>query len=236
VQLQASQDKLRTSYDRIRDLGGRLLDAQEGERSRIARELHDDIGQKMAVLTIDLQLLSQSGAERPADAERLVIGALDRAQIVNKSVRALSHRLHPENLRLIGLVPALSRLQRDLSTADFAVTFSHDRVPEALPDDLRLCLFRIAQEALRNAAAHSRASEVSIRLTGMEDGLVLTIADNGIGFDVEAARTGIGLISMSERAEQVGAILQMQSRRGGGTQVEVSVPFQTATVKVSRAI
>jgi signal transduction histidine kinase len=70
----------------------------------------------------------------------------------------------------------------------------------------------------------------------MEDGLVLTIADNGIGFDVDAARTGIGLISMSERAEQVGAILQMQSRRGGGTQVEVSVPFQTATVKVSRAI
>jgi signal transduction histidine kinase len=236
VQLQASQHRLRTSYERIRDLGGRLLDAQEGERSRIARELHDDIGQKMAVLTIDLQLISQCGPGRLTDAARLANGALDRAQAVSRSVRALSHHLHPQNLRLIGLVPALSGLQRELSTVEVAVTFSHERVPASLPHDLTLCFFRIAQEALQNAVAHSRAGEVSIRLIGTEDGLILTVADNGIGFDVDAARPGIGLISMSERAEQVGATLQIRSRRGGGTHVEVSVPFQTALMEVGRVI
>jgi len=233
VQLQASQDKLRTSYERIRDLGGRLLDAQEGERSRIARELHDDIGQKMAVLTIDLQLLNQCGPERLTDAERLANGALNRAHAISKSVRALSHRLHPENLRLVGLVPALGGLQREFSTAEVAVTFSHDRVPASLPDDLTLCLFRVAQEAVRNAVAHSRAAEVSIRLIGTDDGLIMTVTDNGIGFDVDATRSGVGLISMNERAEQVGGTLQVRSRRGGGTHVEVSVPFRPAPVEVS---
>jgi signal transduction histidine kinase len=236
VQLQASQDKLRTSYERIRDLGGRLLDAQEGERSRIARELHDDIGQKMAVLTIDLQLLNQCGPARLTDAERLATGALNRAHAISKSVRALSHRLHPENLRLVGLIAALGRLQRELTTAEVAVTFSHDRVPASLPDDLTLCLFRVAQEAVRNAVAHSRAAEVSMRLIGTDDGLILTVADNGIGFDVDGKRSGVGLISMGERAEQVGGTLQVRSRRGGGTHVEVSVPFRPAPMEVSSVI
>jgi len=236
VQLQASQDRLRGSYDRIRDLGGRLLAAQESERSRIARELHDDIGQKMAVLSIDLQLLSRCAPTRPADAEKLATGAFDRIQAISKSVRALSHRLHPENLRLIGLVPALSRMQRDLTTAETTVTLSHEGVPPALPQDLAVCLFRIAQEALRNAIAHSHAREVAIRLVGTEEGLVLTVTDSGIGFDVDASRSGIGLISMSERAEQVGATLQIRSGRGGGTQVEVSVPFHAASMKMSAAI
>jgi signal transduction histidine kinase len=236
VQLRTSQENLRGSYDRIRDLGVRLLDAQEGERSRIARELHDDIGQKMAVLTIDLQLLSQRGAERPADADRLALGALDQAQAVSKSVRAMSHGLHPENLRLIGLVPALSRLQRELSTADVTVTFSPDCVPELLSPDLTLALFRIAQEAVKNAIAHSRAREVSIRLTGIEDGVVLTVADNGQGFDVAAARSGIGLISMGERAEQAGGVFHIRSKRGEGTHVEVRVPLHAEQMKASNVI
>ena len=190
----------------------------------------------MAVLTIDLQLLSQCGPDLRADAERLTTGALRRAEAVSKSVRVLSHRLHPENLRLIGLVPALSRLQRDLSTADVTVTFSHERVPAALPHDLTLCLFRIAQEALRNALAHSRAAVVSIRLNGTEDGVDLAVADNGVGFDVDAMRPGLGLVSMGERAEHIGATLQIRSKRGGGTHVEVSVPFQPANMKMSSVI
>jgi signal transduction histidine kinase len=235
MELRTSQERLRGSYDRIRDLGVRLLDAQEGERSRIARELHDDIGQKMAVLTIDLQLLSQRGADRPADA-RLALGALDQAQAVSKSVRTMSHGLHPENLRLIGLVPALSRLQREFSTADVTVTFSHDRVPEFLSSDLTLCLFRIAQEAVKNAVAHSRAREVSIRLAGTADGIVLTVADNGVGFEIDAARPGIGLISMGERAEQAGGTFEIRSKRGGGTHVEVSVPLRAEHMKASSLI
>jgi signal transduction histidine kinase len=233
--LRASEKRLRTSYDRIRDLSRRLLNAQESERSRIARELHDDIGQKMAVLTIDLQLLSQS-ARRPEDADRLATGALDRAQAVSRSVRSLSHRLHPENLRLIGLVAALSGLQRELSTADVSVNLSHDNVPTALPSQLMVSLFRITQEAVRNAIAHSHAGEVGIRLSGSEDWLLLTIADNGIGFDVQAARTGIGLVSMTERAEQIGATLRIDSKPGGGTRVDVSVPLLAESLNMSSAV
>lgn len=233
TRLSASQDNLRGSYERIRDLGVRLLDAQESERSRIARELHDDIGQKMAVLTIDLKLLSQHGGEQPADADRLAVGALDRAQAVSKSVRALSHRLHPANLRLIGLVSALSGLQREMSTAEVTVTFVHDRVPELLSTDLTLCLFRIAQEAVRNAIAHSHAHEICIRLTGIEGGVLLTVADDGVGFDVGAARSGIGLISIGERAEQAGGAFQIRSGRGEGTHIEVSVPLHADNMKVS---
>ncbi|HJZ76044.1 MAG TPA: ABC transporter substrate binding protein [Vicinamibacterales bacterium] len=223
TQLQASQARLRVSYDRIRNLGKRLLNAQESERSRIARELHDDISQQMAVLTIDLQLLSQTRAAGADDVGRLTMGALDHANAVSRSVHALSHRLHPENLRLLGLVSAINSLQRELSTPDVAVTFSHEQVPAALPHDLTLCLFRIAQESVRNAVAHSRAREVAIRLIGGPDTLVLTVTDNGVGFDVDAAHPGLGLISMSERAEQVGAELRIRSRRGSGTEVEVTV-------------
>ena len=227
------QAALHGVISRIRDLGVRLLDAQESERSRLARELHDDIGQKIAVLTIDLKLLSQHAAERPADADRLAVGALDRAQAVSKSVRALSHRLHPENLRLIGLVAALSGLQREMSTAEMTVTFVHDRVPELLSTDLTLCLFRIAQEAVRNAIAHSDAHEICIRLTGIEGGVILTVTDNGVGFDVDTARQGLGLISMGERAEQVGGSFQIRSRRGEGTHIEVSVPLYADSMKVN---
>ena len=237
TQLRASQDKLRSSYERIRDLGVRLLDAQEGERSRIARELHDDIGQKMAVLTIDLQLLCQAGgAERSADADRLAVGALDRAHAVSKSVRALSHQLHPENLRLIGLVPALSRLQREICSDTVTVTFTHSNVPPVLPHEVTLSLFRIGQEAVRNAIAHGAARQVSIRWVGVEGALFLTVADNGTGFDTEARHPGIGLVSMNERAEQIGGTLQIRSTRGAGTQVEVSVPFETEDMEVSSVI
>jgi signal transduction histidine kinase len=197
----------------------------------------------MAVLTIDLQLLSDSqllsraaGAEVPNGGDRLAVGALNRAQSVSKSVRALSHQLHPENLRLIGLVPALSGFQREISTDSATVTFFHDQVPAALPRELTLCLFRIAQEAVRNAIAHGGAREVSIRLIGTEADLTLTIADNGAGFDTEARHPGIGLISMSERATQIGGALQIRSRRGAGTQVDVSVPLQSESMKANSVI
>jgi len=236
TQLQASQARLRVSYDRIRNLGKRLLTAQERERSRIARELHDDISQQLAVLTIDLQLLNQTRAARTDDVERLTLGALDHAQAVSRSVRDLSHRLHPENLRLLGLVPAIAGLQRELSTSDVKVTFAHHSVPPALPHELMLCLFRIAQEAVRNAVAHSRARDVVIQLAGGPDALVLTVTDDGVGFDVDAAHHGLGLISMSERAEQVGATLQIRSKPGGGTQVEVTVPLAALGATATTAV
>jgi signal transduction histidine kinase len=235
AKLHASQTKLIASYDRIRDLGRRLLTAQEAERARIARELHDDIGQQMAIVTADLELLGRDGPAR-LDGGRLVVETLDRARLVGKSLRAVSHRLHPANLRLIGLVPALGGLQRELSSTETRIAFTHDDVPPALPQDVSLCLFRVAQEGLQNAIKHSGARDISVRLRAGGDSLVLMIDDDGTGFDVEAAPPGLGLISIAERVEQVGGTLQVRSMPGGGTHVEVSVPLRTEPSMKSVAV
>jgi signal transduction histidine kinase len=226
-QLLSQDARLRASYERIRDLGGRLLNAQEAERARIARELHDDACQQMTVLTLDLELISHLTGASP-EGTRAAHTAVDRAHNVVRSLRALSHRLHPANLRLIGLIPALDSLQRELSTGDTTVTFSHANVPAALSHDLMLCLFRVAQEGVQNALKHSGASDVSIRLTGAAGTLTLVVEDNGVGFDVEVVHRGLGLISMAERVEQAGGTLRVRSTPGDGTKLEATLPADSA--------
>jgi signal transduction histidine kinase len=234
--LRASQERLRASYERIRDLGRRLLAAQDVENSRLARELHDDVSQQLTVLALDLQLLMRGDADRPGETERLASQALERAEAIATSLRHLSHRLHPANLRLIGLVPALARLQADLSTPATAITFSHENTPGGIPSDVALCLFRVAQEALHNAVKHSGAPAVSVHLKGAQGRLVLTISDEGRGFDVDTARSGLGLISMEERVAQVGGSLRIHSTPGVGTQLEVVTPVGTGQTKEARAV
>ncbi len=213
---------LQNSYERIRDLGARLLQAQDTERSRIARELHDDISQQVALLEIDLEQLSGS---IDADARLLASDARDRATSIARSVHDLSHRLHPAKLRLIGLVAALDGLRHELSRSDVAITFAYDGVPSALPQELTLCLFRVAQEALQNALKYSGARQISLDLRWSAHELTMTIVDDGAGFDVERAwGSGLGLVSMSERLEGVGGSVAVQSRPGEGTRVEASVP------------
>jgi signal transduction histidine kinase len=226
-QVRESAEKLRSSYERIRDLGGRLLGAQDAERARIARELHDDVSQRLALLAFDLDLMR--GEDQPQHRrriDRLVHGAFDRAQDVAKSVHDLAHRLHPARLQ-IGLVAALSGLQREPFTPDLQITFSHDDVPEGLHQEITLCLYRVVQEALHNAHKHSAAGHVVIHLCGDDRrGLVLTVTDDGVGFDVDAAWTsGLGLMSMAERVESVGGRLTIRSAFGAGTHLEVSVPL-----------
>ena len=138
-QVRGREVELRSSYERIRDLGARLLNAQESERARIARELHDDISQQMALLQIDLELL---GGTAQGDAVAMADDAVNRAQDIARSVHELSHRLHPAKLRLMGLVSALKGLQRELSQSGLTATFTHDPIPATLPAELTLCLFR----------------------------------------------------------------------------------------------
>ncbi len=232
-QLRSSEEQVRTSYDRIRDLGRRLLAAKEEEHSRLARELHDDVSQQLSVLSLDLEMLSHGGPDRQEDRQRLANHALDRAEGVARSLRSLSHRLHPSSLRLIGIVSALGGLQRDLSTAETSITFTHQDAPVALPQEVALCLYRVAQEALHNAIKHGGATTISVHLQGTSDRLALTITDDGRGFDVEAAGGGLGLISMQERVEQIGGTLQIRSRPGGGTSLEVTTPVPAAAVAAS---
>lgn len=216
--LRGSQDDLRKSYERIRDLGGRLLQAQETERSLIAGELHDDICQRMLLLTIELQSLNPAGPST-------VTEAVSMAQDISKSLHDLSHRLHPTRLRLLGLVPALDQLCQDVSRAGLAVTFTHENVPPGLAPEVMLCLFRVAQEALGNAIKYSGASDVSVHLAAGAAALWLDVSDNGQGFDVEAAwGKGLGFMSMTERSESMGGSLEIRSRPGAGTRVMAWIP------------
>jgi signal transduction histidine kinase len=224
-QVRRSQDELLASYGRIRDLGVRLLTAQDTERSRIARELHDDISQQMALLSVDLELLGSN----PPHSERLRTEALDRANSIAKSIHDLSHRLHPAKLRLIGLVPALQALQRELARPEVSIGITHANVPADLPPELKLCLFRVIQEALQNALKYSGARDITVHVSGDPEGLTVTIADDGVGFDVEVAwGRGLGLISMAERLDAVGGRLAVHSKPGQGTRLDVSVPLGAA--------
>jgi signal transduction histidine kinase len=224
VELRRSQDSLRTSNERIRHLGSRMLKAQETERSRIARELHDDINQQLALLTMDLDQVG--GRADPAEVKRLTAEARARIQEIARSVRDLSHSLHPAKLRLIGLVAALQTLRLELSHSGIAIAFTHDNVPSTLSADVKLCLFRIVQEALQNAIKYSHAKEVAVHLAASPIGLTLSVVDDGVGFDVEVMwANGLGLVSMKERLEAIGGFLEIRSGPGCGTRVEARVPL-----------
>jgi len=225
-QVLRSRVALHTSDDRIRDLGARLLHAQEEERARIARELHDDISQQLAVLAIDLKLLGHAAKDR---VEAAAAEALKRAEDIGTSVHALSHRLHPGRMQVLGLVDALNELQRELSHPEVNFTFTHEGVPSTLPPDLTLCLYRIVQEALQNALKHSRARNVTVDLRRVSNAIALSITDDGVGFEVDAAwRRGLGLISVRERVEALGGTFRLQSRLGAGSRFDVRVPISVS--------
>jgi len=176
----------------------------------------------LAVLTLDLKMLRR---RMNADDETAAAEVMKRAEAIATSVHDLAHRLHPARLRLLGLVEALEGLKREQSNPDVTITLTHQTIPATLPPDLTLCLFRIAQEGLQNALTHGKARNVSVNLTGVPRGIALTVADDGVGFDVEAAwHSGLGLISVNERIAALGGKLDLQSSRGGGTRLEVTVP------------
>jgi signal transduction histidine kinase/ABC-type uncharacterized transport system substrate-binding protein len=223
VELFRSQDSLRASYERVRDLGSRLLQAQEIERSRIARDLHDDIGQQVAILSMDLAQVR--GASDPGEINRLAVQAYTRNLEIARSLRDLSHSLHPARLRMFGLVATVETLCLELSQSGIAIAFTHNNVPSTMPDDVTLCFFRVVQEALQNAIKYSRASEVTVHLAGSSGGLNLSVVDNGVGFDVEATwANGLGIVSMKERLEAIGGFLKIRSGSGCGTRLEATVP------------
>ena len=214
--------ELRASMERIRELGKRLLTAQETERTRIARELHDDIGQQLAILFLDLHELAGM-AEGPA--ETVASDAMKHADDITTSVRNLSHELYPVNLRLIGLVPSLKGLVGKASHHGPSISFTYENVPTSLSPDVALCVFRIVQEALQNALKHSRARTISVHLTGNAERLELTVVDDGVGFVVErVGHDGFGLISMGERVSATGGRFNVWSSPHRGTRLQVTLP------------
>ncbi len=166
----------------------RLIEAQEGERARIARELHDDIGQRLAILAVTLDeiklLTSKSRGELGSG-----IDALQRqTSEISSAIHALSHELHSSKLELLGAVVAMRGFCAELSGQQkVEVDFSHNDVPQRVPPEIALCLFRVMQEALHNAVRHSGVRQFAVQLEGTSHALKLTVRDEGVGFD--AGRT-----------------------------------------------
>lgn len=210
-----------------RRLAGRLIQAQEEERRRLGRELHDDVSQRLANLVVEARLLRRALSE--GDGAHEVESFLHGLQAISEDVRRLSHRLHPAALERLGLAAALEAHAVELEESDhLLVRLAVQNGGDRLPRDVALCLYRVAQEALHNAARHSGAETAQLTLTREEGQIRLVVADSGAGFDpVETRRgMGLGLASMEERARLLGGWLEVRSRPGMGTEVEVTIPLE----------
>lgn len=198
------------------------------ERSRIARELHDDISQQLAALSIACSGLKRRLPSEAAEAQQEVARLQQQTIALSEAIRHLSHELHPGVLRHAGLVAAL---QGDCAAFGgqhgIVVTFHADPGLEELQADVALCLYRVAQEALRNIARHAGARQAEVALTRSDDILELRIADDGQGFDLAAARrrSGLGLISIDERVRLVQGYVQIVTEPRRGTELRVRVPL-----------
>lgn len=212
----------------LRLLGGRLIAAQEEERKRIARDLHDDLNQRMALLSIGLEQVGQMlGGDNTDGLADRVNGLQKKALSISTEIHRMSYNLHPSKLEHLGLVPALNSFCYELSQSrGIEIEFSHKNVPSNLPPDTTLCIFRIAQEGLQNAAKHSGVSHFDIRLEGSEKSIELTISDEGCGFELNSKQMtkGLGFIGIKERLRLVGGDMNIESGPGRGTRIVVSVP------------
>jgi signal transduction histidine kinase len=222
---------LRASQRELRVLTGRLLQAQETERRRIARELHDDLNQNLALLSVELDVLGQRPPESAAKLGDRMRELSARVKQLSSAVHGLSHQLHPSKLEQLGLLAATRGLCRELAEGHrLSIDFTHSEVPDAIPEDAALCLYRIVQEALGNVIKHSGARHAAVGLTGGADALGLRIVDDGAGFDPGSVRGngGLGLVGMRERLRLVGGTMSIDSRPAGGTRIEVRVPLHPA--------
>jgi signal transduction histidine kinase len=212
----------------IHELSGRLINAQEQERSRIARELHDDVNQQLSVLAIEIQQFENYLPQDSSEGRKQVQALWRKAHNLSTDLQQLSHQLHSTKLEHLGVAAALRGLCNEFSSMyKIAADFQFRQVPTSMDADASLCLFRVAQESLHNVAKHSRAKKVRMELFGAGENVVLRVSDDGVGFDPGASRNqaGLGMISMGERVRFVGGKLSVWSKPSMGTQVEATVPL-----------
>jgi signal transduction histidine kinase len=211
----------------LRESRARLIDSQEQERRRIARELHDGVGQSLALLE---SALAQFADESHTMARSRLQEFLKEVSDIAKVTREISHGLHPSHLEHLGLVGALKKLCRDFShDGDLSVSLIEADLPEDLPSDISLAMYRVAQEALHNVEKYSGARQVEVRLKVQGGQLRMQIVDDGVGFaPARAAAKGIGISSMRERMELIGGMIEITSAPMKGTQIEAIVPIDAA--------
>jgi PAS domain S-box-containing protein len=214
--------------EELLDLGGRLVNLQEEERSRIARELHDDVCNRIALLATELQFAAESFPESGPELTEKVGEVFSRLKELSADIHDLSYRLHPRSLAQLGLTEALGNLCREIGERRrIQLDFEERDVPDSIGDDAALCLYRVAQESLRNVVKHSRAKSAGVELCAEDGELHLTVTDSGVGYDPDQVkeRNGLGVISMRERLRSLGGRLSIRSTPGEGTTVEAVVPL-----------
>ncbi len=224
-------------------VSGRLIQAQEEERHRIARELHDNISQRLALLSVELQALAIAGPQSTMELHDRTGKLLKRTSDISSDIHALSHRLHSSKLDYMGAVAAMAGFCHEITAqTGLEIDFMHTDVPRSLPQDISLCLFRILQEGLRNAVSHSGAHKFKVELRGVPGSILLLIRDPGAGFNPDAAMKngGLGLISMRERVSLVKGIISIASKPRIGTEIRVRIPvvqeLTTNTSQISYAV
>jgi signal transduction histidine kinase len=228
--LQFSRKELRLVRDAQMQLSGRLIDAQEKERSRLAAELHDDFSQRLALLALGLENASEALPDSPRAAKQQLQELINSAGELGADIHTVSHRLHSATLESLGLEPGISSLCKEFSDRHgIEIDFSADNIPRVVDPNVALCLFRIVQEALQNLRKHSGSARAEVRLVKRADRIFVSVYDQGKGFDMNdmKAHEGLGIRSMGERARLLRGGFTIHSKPGRGTRVEAAIPLPT---------
>jgi PAS domain S-box-containing protein len=214
------------------NIGRKLIEAHEEERTWIARELHDDVNQRIALLIIELERFNYEPRHSPVEFNDHIRQIHQGLSDIGHDIQALSHRLHSSKLEYLGIVVAAKSFCKEFSEQqDVEIDFDHTEMPQSMPREISLCLFRVLQETLQNAVKHSGVRRFTVKLHGSDGEVQLTVSDMGVGFDPQDAnnRRGLGLISMRERVQLVKGEISIKSRPGGGTTIYARVPLDTGT-------
>jgi len=222
----------------LANIGSRLIGAHEEERTWLARELHDDINQRVALLANELELCNQHLSVSDAEACDRIRHISRSLSDLGKDIQGLSHRLHSSKLDYLGLPAAARGFCKELSEQQkVEIEFSHAGMPSSLSKEISLCLFRVLQEALQNAVKHSGERRFKVELQGTSEEIQLTVSDLGVGFDQQEGidRCGLGLISMRERMRLVNGEFSIESKPGRGTTIYARVPNMVEELRASAA-
>jgi PAS domain S-box-containing protein len=221
----------KVAEDALMKFSVHLIEAQEEERKRIARELHDDYNQRLAMLAIDLEKLAERIGDPSVEAGQQLHEFFDRVSELGADLHSLSHNLHSSTLDSLGLVAGVRSFCEEFAEQQqVQIDFAHENVPRGIPAEIGLCMFRIAQEGLRNVKRHSGADRAEVRLEWKDEKLHLSVSDRGRGFEANkpSVNGGIGIRSMEERLRILGGHLEIHSQPSGGTRIDAWLPFETA--------
>lgn len=231
--LREQEGALKLSHERLQALSGRLLETEDRERRRLSRELHDDLNQRLAVLAVDMGALRNSLRDaRPENLDYEFLAIQSRIVKISEDVRTLAYQLHPSILDDLGLAVALRSYCEDFSRREnIRVDFVHRNVDRHVAPEVASCIYRVAQEGLRNVAKHSGAKQAWVSVIGTARYVNLTVRDAGVGFEANSitAHHSLGLTSMAERTRLINGVFRIISNAGKGTTLQVRIPREVSS-------